>query len=231
MLTANPPYLRNTFAAFCLSLLCALAVPLAATTVMQMDLDENVARSEYVVLCRVGDQSHDWIETGGNRFFVTLTTIEVQHTWIGPRSVDELTVVTPGGGSPDGGETFIPVPAGFPEFTPGDELMLVLEPATRGVHVLPALHQSKYFVEKASDDGIRDGDPPLRFRRAAGSARVVTRDGGAAPSLFEKTEYDLDELEEALAKSAAEHGKTFRALERDEATEEEQADSEQEDRP
>lgn len=200
-----------------------------ATTVVETSLEENVARSEYVVEGRMVDRANQWVRSGDQRVFVTAWTVEVGHTWIGERSVGEITVLIPGGGSPDGGETYVPVPSGFPEFEKDDEVLLMLERATETGHVLPALHQSYYeVVESTATDGRRE----VRFVRPGASAAVVDREGRPVrEELFRDRIVSRDEMAERLEAAADAAGKTFRPLpihEDDEANDESPDEEERE---
>ncbi len=172
-----------------LALMLPIAVPVSATTVLKVPVEEMARGADLVVRAVVRDvRADDGPKRRGT--FGTRVTLAVRETLKGQPTGPTLTIVLPGGSD---GRSTLSVP-GMPDFAKGDEVVLFLERTLRG-WVPSGLSMGKYLVTHA------DSKAPLRVRRSmAGIHTVVRKDGTLrqATPIDSQDDMTLEALREAI---------------------------------
>lgn len=138
------PLLRAS--AFAVALLASLCTKAGATTVIPPTLDELVERSATVIRTRVTATRCEWRGEGDERRMVTVVSVEVDETIVGPAvSTMELEFL----GGEIGGERW--VVAGQPRFAPGHEDILFVSRERGAITPLVRMMYGRYLVARADD--------------------------------------------------------------------------------
>lgn len=146
-------------------LLFALAaVPLAASTFVAMNHAQLIAESQAVVQGEVLKVHSFWDPTG--RVVMSEALIRVEETILG--EAPSIVRVQTFGGNVDG---FIVEAHGFPEFKPGERMILFLGPEKDAVTRVTGYQFGQYRVQK-DKAGVEFAVPALDL-----GANVLTKDG------------------------------------------------------
>ena len=132
----------ETAITFALILCAAAAVP--ATTLVRMSLEQISQASAYIVRAGCVANSAAW--DAGEIW--TLSTFDVEETWRGTIS-GRITVRLLGGST----ASVTSRVSGVPRFTPGEEVVLFLEPTERGDFSVVSWQQGTFRVRRNGDSG------------------------------------------------------------------------------
>lgn len=135
-----------------------IALPLGATTVQRLNLDDLVSKAETIVVGRVVDSHASWTKDG--KLILTQTTVAVQEQLKG-NPAKTITVTTVGG---QVGKTILHV-SGMAAFQQDETAVIFLERSGAYSTVL-GLSQGKFSVRNGEVANTLDG---LSFSSAAGS--------------------------------------------------------------
>jgi len=167
---------------FALILGCLLSNQGWSASVLKMDIDDLVKRSDVAIVGKVKQISHR-NETG--RYPETLFKVEVLETFYGSENLNEVTLCLPGGPAGDGLTTFVP---GMPKFQVGEKaaLFLVLD-RDRGVAVPTGLEQGVFRVKihpETEEEYVVNQTVEIKLD-SVGAGSGKTAKGGSKLSLSE----------------------------------------------
>ena len=138
-----------------------LAVPLSATVVQRLNLDDLVTRADSIVIGRVVDSRSSWTKDG--KLILTYTTLAVQEGLKGTPS-STITVTTIGGQI---GKTILHV-SGMPSFERNETAVIFLE-RSGGYSTVLGLSQGKFSIRNGEVSNAIQG---LRFNDAVAARSV-----------------------------------------------------------
>jgi hypothetical protein len=145
-------------------ILALAAVPLAASTFIAMNHAELIAASQAVVQGQVLKVHSFWDPTG--RVVMSEALIRVEETIVG--EAPSVVRVQTFGGNVDG---FMVEAHGFPEFKPGERMILFLSPEKDAVSRVTGYQFGQYHV-KRDKAGVDFAVPALDL-----GENIVTKDG------------------------------------------------------
>lgn len=124
-----------------------IGVPGRATTLMQMSVAQMARAAREIVRARCVENSVVW-DTGE---LWTLTTFDIEESWRGAAR-GQITVRLLGGQT-DAVTSGI---AGVPRFRPGEEVILFLEPTSRGDYSVVSWQQGTFRVRRDTHSGTEN---------------------------------------------------------------------------
>ena len=158
------------------SLLWPVAPTAFPTTLAPLDLEQLTTRASAVVRARVAAVA----ARGDARGIWTLTTFERLESWKGSAPA-RLVVRMPGGAAGGLRERV----EGVPRFTPGEEVVLFLEPLPAGEWTIAGWVQGTYRIRRDARSGVERAIPDAAGRLLLGPRSSSYRP--AVPRLQERT--------------------------------------------
>jgi hypothetical protein len=167
----------------------ALSGIAAATVVVRLDLRRLVSEAEAIFEGRC--LATRPVLDGAGRI-ATAIRVGVVRAWKGAAAGGEVEFVIPGG---EMGELGLAIP-GMPTFSPGEDLLLFLSPASvaSGVRMPVGLGQGKFAVERDPRGGGR------RLVRSLGGLDLVDPDTGAPLTSPGEERFDYEALTAAIGR-------------------------------
>jgi hypothetical protein len=128
-----------------------LALPAAATVVVAQTFEELSRSSPLVVRARVGQVQSVWSE---HHSIETWAEVQVREVLKGPATAGTTLMVRNPGGTVGGVGAYV---AGSPQFAPGEDTVLFLEPArdAKGVWLVAAMAAGKVNFQRSKLGDVR----------------------------------------------------------------------------